>query len=654
MAFGLSIKIGADISGLRSGLGQASSELQKFGAAVGPPLAHMAKLAAAAAAAGVAIGSVLVKQSLASIDALGKAADRADSTTESMQALTLAGKLAGLSQEEVAKTADEMNKALGEAATRGMGTAYDALRRLNLTAEDLIKLPVDERLAVIADRMVELNYSSAATASTLKDFGIRGDEATNLVLAGGDAIRAARQEVEAYGIAISRVDARQVENANDAWERVLTVLRGIIDRVAVKLAPYLEALSNRFLAMARDTHGFQDAIDTAFRVAITGAGYVANAVYGIQLGFNVAVAAVQTFRFAAVEAFRLVLDGLVTVNDAVLKAYNFTIEQLNKIPGVNIGKLALLGESEFVQGVREMSDNARIDMEAAWDRVAEKWSQPLPSEGIKAFLAEVEAASKKAAETSLQPTAGAEEEGKPPADQKFLDELKKRLEALRKSNLDEIAAEEEKYAANLETLNQALENELLTQEEWHRRIEEEELQHNARLGDIDARGILERRRFQQQSFRQQARDVAGYLADITAGVSNQNRGLFEINKAAGIATAIVNAYEGISLTLAKYPYPLNIGLAAAHAAAAFAQVNAIRSTTFGGGGGAAPSLAGGTAATPVTPVTGGTPAASSTGSRVLVIEGLDRNQLFSGDAVRQLAEQLDEYYADGGRRVRFA
>jgi hypothetical protein len=124
--------------------------------------------------------------------------------------------------------------------------------------------------------------------------------------------------------------------------------------------------------------------------------------------------------------------------------------------------------------------------------------------------------------------------------------------------------------------------------------------------------------------------------------------MFNMNKVAGIANAIINAYEGISLTLKTYPYPMNIGMAAAHAAAAFAQVSAIKSASFGGS--SAPSIAGSTPATPVTPVTSGAPSQIGGGQRI-AIEGLSRGDLFSGEAVRELIEKINEAASDGARVV---
>ena len=75
-----------------------------------------------------------------------------------------------------------------------------------------------------------------------------------------------------------------------------------------------------------------------------------------------------------------------------------------------------------------------------------------------------------------------------------------------------------------------------------------------------------------------------------------NRAIFEVTKAAGIATAIVSTYTGAANAFKDVPYPYNFAAAAAVVAAGMAQVAQIRSQSFDGGGG----VAGGAIATPGT------------------------------------------------------
>lgn len=161
-------------------------------------------------------------------------------------------------------------------------------------------------------------------------------------------------------------------------------------------------------------------------------------------------------------------------------------------------------------------------------------------------------------------------------------------------------------------LQLSLQANLITEQQYHALLEQETLKHQAKLGNIEAQGALERQKWDQMTAREKTKTVLGQMLALTNGVATQNKELFEINKAAGIANAIVNAYEGISLTLSKYPYPFNIGLAALHAASAFAQVQAISSAQFGSST-SAPSIGGGSA-TPVTVVDSSTSTGASAGA----------------------------------------
>ena len=78
--------------------------------------------------------------------------------------------------------------------------------------------------------------------------------------------------------------------------------------------------------------------------------------------------------------------------------------------------------------------------------------------------------------------------------------------------------------------------------------------------------------------------------NMTAGIASHSRAAFNINKVAGIGTAIMNTFKGVSGVLAEFPGPVGWALAATQAALGVAQVSAIRSTQFGGGGGGGGSI----------------------------------------------------------------
>jgi hypothetical protein len=157
-----------------------------------------------------------------------------------------------------------------------------------------------------------------------------------------------------------------------------------------------------------------------------------------------------------------------------------------------------------------------------------------------------------------------------------------------------------------------------------------------RMEEIRQAGLTNIERFTAMSMGAQTATVFGDLEAMTAGVAQNNRALFNINKVAGIANAIVSTHEGAAKALSFYPPPLSFAMAAVQVAAGLARVAAIRATQFGSG--AAPSIAGTTPAPPVSPVGGNTQNVQVTlvgGSQI----GLEQLQ------------QLGELLSDNGGRI---
>lgn len=76
----------------------------------------------------------------------------------------------------------------------------------------------------------------------------------------------------------------------------------------------------------------------------------------------------------------------------------------------------------------------------------------------------------------------------------------------------------------------------------------------------------------------------GEASKQLANSKGQSKKLFALQKAASIATALINTYEGVSMALKSYPPPINFAFAAMNLASGMAQVSAIKSQSFDGGG----------------------------------------------------------------------
>ncbi|MFN4203774.1 MAG: phage tail tape measure C-terminal domain-containing protein [Tabrizicola sp.] len=232
----------------------ANTRLANFARRAGIALAAVA---AAAAAAGVA----MVRSGLANIDTQAKLAQSMRTTVESIQTLTWAGELAGVSMGEIEQVTKKLTTRLSEAAS-GSGAAVGALRRLNLTAAELQALPLDQRIVAIQDALNRLvpEAERAAVASDL--FGDRA--ALAFLRIDSATLRDAARDVQDFGVAVSAADAAQIERTGDAIARLGLIWTGLVNRLTVAVAPALEAVALRLADMARATGPIVQAITALF------------------------------------------------------------------------------------------------------------------------------------------------------------------------------------------------------------------------------------------------------------------------------------------------------------------------------------------------------------------------------------------------------
>lgn len=180
-----------------------------------------------------------------------------------------------------------------------------------------------------------------------------------------------------------------------------------------------------------------------------------------------------------------------------------------------------------------------------------------------------------------------DEEEKVTTQKKLDDELaanEAKLERMKQQFLSEEDVANQSFDAQLEDLQTLQDSKKISDEEYAawKTAAEEELE--SKVSEIRQRGLSALERFTALSFGNQAKTVANELSNITGSVAKENKAMFIANKAAGIANAIISAHAGIAKTLSAYPFPINVGLAAAHAASAFMQVRAIASATMAKGG----------------------------------------------------------------------
>jgi hypothetical protein len=246
----LKVKIGADTSELDRKLGDTQARLRRFARIAG----------AATAAVATATAALFVRTSQA-LDAQAKLAQSLGTTVQSMQVLERAGELAGVSMSGIEQATKDLTRRLSQAAA-GTGPAAEALDRLNLSAGELMAMPLDERVRRINKAINEFVPATERAAVAGQLFGEEGSIA--MARLDSETLRQATQDIRDFGVAIGEDAADQIERANDALSRIQLVFRGMANQLTAALAPAVEAMANAFTDAMRIGQPFRDVLDGIF------------------------------------------------------------------------------------------------------------------------------------------------------------------------------------------------------------------------------------------------------------------------------------------------------------------------------------------------------------------------------------------------------
>jgi hypothetical protein len=205
------------------------------------------------AAIGLAINKLrsLTTEAMNNIDAQAKLARAVGGTTAGLQALSRAGDRAGVQQGELAAAATRLNQRLGQVIATGSG-ADNTFRALGLSARQLAGMDIDSRFMAISDAMKAAGMSSQEMSFHLRELGIRQASVITLIQGGSEEIERSRKVMQDFGVAVSEIDAAQIERTNDALSEVGRVFEGLQNQMAIALAPAIERTANAFTAMAME------------------------------------------------------------------------------------------------------------------------------------------------------------------------------------------------------------------------------------------------------------------------------------------------------------------------------------------------------------------------------------------------------------------
>jgi len=188
----------------------------------------------------------------------------------------------------------------------------------------------------------------------------------------------------------------------------------------------------------------------------------------------------------------------------------------------------------------------------------------------------------------------------------------------------------ESFQRQQETLQQALEQRLLTQQEYNALMEQAQSQHADKMTAIDA-----------YRYGTDLQKADQFLGDMASAFQSGNEDMLRISKAFGAAQALVSAFTGAAEAL-KLPFPENLAAFAKVLATGLGAVQSIKGVTPGGGGASAAGAVASAAAAP------------SAAPLDVRLSGMSADEFISGASIQSLFDRLQDEAGDRGLRVSFA
>ena len=184
--------------------------------------------------------------------------------------------------------------------------------------------------------------------------------------------------MEYLGITISRVDAAQIEVANDAVSRATGVFTGLGNQLAVSFSPIIAGVADSFRQSALDSAEFGDVGQRVADAVVRGFAQAADVVHNLKIGFLTAKETVLGFGAA-------VIDKLVPALQVFIDVYN----SIADVIGLDL--IASNPLQDFLAGINSSIAETKAQL-------AQLGSEEMPSAGIEAFYEKVKAKTRETAE----------------------------------------------------------------------------------------------------------------------------------------------------------------------------------------------------------------------------------------------------------------
>jgi hypothetical protein len=251
-------KVGAAGAGFRKVLGNITRAGISMAQNILGGLASLSKKFLLLGTVAATAFGIIIRSSISTTDRLNKTAGKIGTTTEELSRLRYAAELTGVAQNNLDMALQRFTRRAAEAAA-GTGEAKNALKRLGVDAQELVRLPLSERMLVLADAFGKIDDKPQKLALAFKLFDSEGAQLVTTLDAGREAIEEMMLEADLLGVTMDQSLADKTSKAEDAITRLKGLFGGLTRQVAAQLSPaittFVTILKDKLLEKIKESNG---------------------------------------------------------------------------------------------------------------------------------------------------------------------------------------------------------------------------------------------------------------------------------------------------------------------------------------------------------------------------------------------------------------
>ncbi|TYB86022.1 phage tail tape measure C-terminal domain-containing protein [Oceaniovalibus sp. ACAM 378] len=337
-------------------------------------------MSAAAAAATASLG-LIVRSTAESAAQIRQFAQVANATPEALQRWSAGAQTVGIEQEKLADILKDVNDRVGDFLQTGGGPMADFFEsvapRVGVTADQFARLSGPEALQLYVDTLERAGLSQQEMTFYLEAMASDATRLLPLLRNGGAEMARLGDQAADLGAVLDADAIEAMRRTQVALGTLSLVFEGLRNRIAVAVAPSLEALANAFVALAADGGILRSAIDALIgnlgRLATYATTFAA-----VMAGRWVAGLAAAALSVRGLATALVFLRGALirTGIGALIVGTGELVYQFSQL----VSRVGSVGEAFRLLGdlAKEVWSRMRLSLDAAFANMAAGW------EGLKA------------------------------------------------------------------------------------------------------------------------------------------------------------------------------------------------------------------------------------------------------------------------------